>query len=63
MVRGAWWATSTWGLKEFSMTEQLAKIRSSLDNGKDQTPNKQAKPNLYSIMGSYINVVYKAIKE
>ena len=62
MARGAWWATSTWDLKELNMTEQLPRIRNSLDNGKDQTPNKQAKHNLYSIMGSYINLVYEAIK-
>jgi len=63
MARGAWWATSTWDLKELNMTEQLPRIRNSLDNGKGQTPNKQAKHNLYSIMGSYINLVYEAIKE
>ena len=44
MARGAWWATSTWDLKELDMTEQLAKIKSSLDNGKDKTPNEQANP-------------------
>ena len=63
MARGAWWAISTWDLKELNMTEQLPRIRNSLDNGKGQTPNKQAKHNLYSIMGSYINLVYEAIKE
>lgn len=37
-------------------------IKSLLDSGKDQTPNQQAKPNMYSIIGSYINLLCETLQ-